>query len=236
VGAGDAGNRAQDETNPVPELAREKNASPSQLKVGANATPNGLTKNIHPVEAATPHSTSAAPPKTTPKKALPPSEWAYRAGLTSENGNGGVSAGLFAPPQNAQPTPTPQPPSGGNTENTSQDDEDPTDDEMIAYINRRLREQAEGGITLEGSLDFLNRFLLRFEEEMWQLGLKKSLRHIQNRVIDLQNAIKAMGYDELTPEKDPRLQPLKDSQRRADVHIEKSKLQPLCQESKARKN
>ena len=242
VGAGDAGNRAQDETNPVPGLVREKNASPSQLKVGANATPNGLTKNIHPVEAATPHSTSAAPPKTNPKKALSPSEWAYRAGITSENGNGVVSDGLFAPPQDVQPmpaptpAPTPQPNTDGNGKNTAQDDEYPTDAKLIAYIDERLREQADGGLTLDGSLDFLNRFLLRFEEEMWQMKRIKSLRHIQNRVIDLQNAIKDLEYDELTPEKDPRLQPLKDSQRRADVHIEKSKLQPLCQESKARKN
>jgi hypothetical protein len=129
----------------------------------------------------------------------------YRAGTTPQNGNGGVSDGLFAPPQDAQPTPTPTPPTDGNTKNTGQDDEYPTDDEMIAYINRRLREQAEGGITLEGSLDFLNRFLLRFEEEMWQVGLIKSLRYIQNLEIVLQNAIKDLGYDELTPEKDPRL-------------------------------
>jgi hypothetical protein len=129
----------------------------------------------------------------------------YRAATTTQNGNGGVSDGLFAPPQNAQPTPTPQPPSGGNTENTGQNDEYPTDDELIAHIDERLREQAEGGLPLEGSLDFLNRFLLRFEEEMWQLKRVKSLGYIQNRVIQLQNAIKDLGYDELTPEKDPRL-------------------------------
>jgi hypothetical protein len=173
---------------------------------GVRQTGNGTPTPTPAVAAApTPPSTSAAPPKTDPKKAPPPSEWVYRAGTTPQTGNGGVSDGLFAPPQNAQPTPTPQPPSGGNTKNTSQDDEYPTDDEMIAYINRRLREQAEGGITLEGSLDFLNRFLLRFEEEMWQVGLIKSLRYIQNLEIVLQNAIKDLGYDELTPEKDPRL-------------------------------
>jgi hypothetical protein len=173
---------------------------------GVRQTGNGTpTPAVAASQTAAHPSTSAAPPKTDPKKAPPPSEWVYRAGTTPQNANGGVSDGLFAPPQDAQPTPTPQPPSGGNTENTSQDEEYPTDDEMIAYINRRLREQAEGGITLEGSLDFLNRFLLRFEEEMWQVGLIKSLRYIQNWVIVLQNAIKDLGYDELTPEKDPRL-------------------------------
>jgi len=156
-------------------------------------------------DGATPPSTSAAPPKTDPRKAPPPSEWVYRAGTTPQEGNGAVTDGLFAPPQNAQPTPTPQLPSGGNPENTGQDDEYPTDDELIAHINERLREQAEGGVTLEGSLDFLNRFLLRFEEEMWQLKRVKSLRYIQNWEIVLQNAIKDLGYDELTPEKDPRL-------------------------------
>jgi hypothetical protein len=236
VAAGEAGVTAQNKTNPLTDMDREKNAAPSQLKAGASATPNGLTKNIQPAEAATPPSTNAAPPKTNPKKAPPSSEWAYRAGTTPQNGNGAVSEGLFAPPQDAQPTPTPTPPTDGNTENTSQDDEYPTDDEMIAYINKRLREQAEGGITLEGSLDFLNRFLLRFEEEMWQLRRIKSLRCIQNKVIELQNAIKDLGYDELTPENDPRLRPLQDSQRRADVHAEKPKLQPLCQESRVLKN
>jgi hypothetical protein len=202
VGAADAG---QDEPKPLTDMVGEKKTPPRQLEVGESAAATGLTKNNQPAAGATPPSTSAAPPKTDPKKAPPPSEWVYRAGTTPQNGNGGVSDGLFAPPQNAQPTPTPQPSSGGNTENTSQDDEYPTDDEMIAYINRRLREQAEGGITLEGSLDFLNRFLLRFEEEMWQLKRVKSLRYIQNLEIVLQNAIKDLGYDELTPEKDPRL-------------------------------
>jgi hypothetical protein len=186
-------------------MEREKKTTPTHLEVGGSAAANGLTESIQPADGATPPSTSADPPKTDPKKAPPPSEWVYRAGTTPQNGNGAASDGLFAPPQDAQPTPAPQPPSGGNTENTSQDDEYPTDDEMIAYINRRLREQAEGGITLEGSLDFLNRFLLRFEEEMWQVGLIKSLRYIQNWVIVLQNAIKDLGYDELTTQNDPRL-------------------------------
>jgi hypothetical protein len=202
VGAADA---VQDETTPLTDMEREKKTTPSHLEAGESAAANDLTENNQPADGATPPSTSAAPPKTDPKKAPPPSEWVYRAGTTPKNGNGGVSDGLFTPPQNAQPTLTPQPPTGAPTENTSQDDEYPTDDEMIAYINRRLREQAEGGITLEGSLDFLNRFLLRFEEEMWQLKRVKSLRHIQNWVIELQNAIKDLGYDELTLEKDPRL-------------------------------
>jgi hypothetical protein len=197
----------QDETKTLTDMAREKKTTPSHLEAGASAAANGLTENIHP--AVGEHQTAAAtptpPPKTDPKKAPPPSEWVYRAGTTPQNGNGAVGEGLFASPQDAQPTPTPQPPTGDNTENTSQDDKPPTDDEVIDYINRRLRAQAEGGITLDGSLDFLNRFLLRFEEEMWQVGLIKSLRYIQNWVIVLQNAIKALGYDELTPERDPRL-------------------------------
>jgi len=202
VGAADT---VQDETKPLTDMEREKKTTPSHLEAGESAAANGLTENIQPADGATPPSTSAAPPKTDPKKAPPPSEWVYRAGTTPQDGNGAVTDGLFAPPQNAQPTPTPQPPSGGNTENTSQDDEYPTDDELIAHINERLREQAEGGVSLEGSLDFLNRFLLRFEEEMWQLKRVKSLRYIQNWEIVLQNAIKDLGYDELTPEKDPRL-------------------------------
>ena len=205
VAAGEAGDTAQDETNPLTDMDREKKAPPSQLEAGASAAPTGLTKNNQPAAGATPPSTSAAPPKAAPRKAPPPSEWTYRAGTTPKNAPGAVSDGLFAHPQNAEPTPTPQPPTGGNTENTSQDDEYPTDDELIAYIDERLREQSEGGVTLEGSLDFLNRFLLRFEEEMWQLKRVKSLRYIQNWVIVLQNAIKDLGYDELTPEKDPRL-------------------------------
>jgi hypothetical protein len=116
-----------------------------------------------------------------------------------------VSDGLFSPTQNTQPPATAQPPTGGNAQNTDPKEEYPTDAELIAYINERLRAQAEGGITLAESLDYLNRFLLKFEEEMWQVGLTKSLRYIQNKIIDLQNAIKALGYDELTPERDPRL-------------------------------
>jgi hypothetical protein len=203
VGAADA---VQDETKPLTDMEREKKTTPSHLDAGESAAANGLTENIQPAAGATPPNTSAAPPKADPKKAPPPSEWVYRAGTTPQNGNnGGGIGGLFAPPQNAQPTPTSQPPTGGNTENTSQDEEYPTDDELIAYIDKRLREQAEGGGTLGGSLDFIDRFLLRFEEEMWQLKRIKSLRYIQNWVIDLQNAIKDLGYDELTPEKDPRL-------------------------------
>jgi len=197
----------QDETKTLTDMEREKKTTPSHLEAGASAAANGLTENIHPAVGGrqTAAATPTPPPKSDPKKAPPPSEWVYRAGTTPQNSNGAVSEGLFAPPQDAQPTPTPQPPTSDTTENTSQDDEYPTDDELIAYINRRLREQAEGGITLEGSLDFINRFLLRFEEEMWQVGLIKSLRYIQNWVIVLQNAINALGYDKLTPERDPRL-------------------------------
>ena len=204
---------------------------PSPPVAGGSAISNDLRGTLHPEAPTTPVSTSGQPAKTDPKKAPPPSEWAYRAGTTPENGNGGVSDGLFAPPQDAQPmlapTPaaTPQPNTDGNGQNTAQDDEYPTDAKLIEYIDERLREQAEAGVTLEGSLDFLNRFLLRFEEEMWQLKRIKSLRYIQNWVIVLQNAIKAFGYDEPTPENDPRLRPLQDSQRRADVHAEKPKLQ-----------
>jgi hypothetical protein len=208
TGAGVVGTAAdaiQDEPKTLTDMVEEKKTTPSQLEAGASATADGLTKNNQPADGVTHPSTSPAPPKTDPKKAPPPSEWVYRAGTTPQAGNGGVSDGLFAPPQDAQPTPTPAPPTGDTTENTSQEDEYPTDDEMIDYINGRLREQAEGGITLEGSLDFLNRFLLRFEEEMWKVGLIKSLRYIQNWVIVLQNAIKDLGYDELTPERDPRL-------------------------------
>jgi hypothetical protein len=187
------------------ELERLKSGGVRQTGNGTPTPPPAVAVSQTAAAAPTPPSTSAQPTKTDPKKAPPPSEWVYRAGTTPQNANGAESDGLFAPTQNAQPTPTPTPPTGGNTENTGQDDEYPTDDEMIAYINKRLREQAEGGITLEGSLDFLNRFLLRFEEERWQLGLKKSLRYIQNWIILLQNAIKDLGYDELTPEKDPRL-------------------------------
>ena len=188
-------------------MVREKKTTPSHLEAGASAAANGLTENIHP--AVGEHQTAAAtptpPPKTDPKKAPPPSEWVYRAGTTPQNGNGAVGEGLFASPQDAQPTPTPQPHPDAHAKSIPNKDEYPTDDELIDYINGRLRAQAEGGITLDGSLDFLNRFLLRFEEEMWQLGLTKSLRYIQNWVIVLQNAITALGYDELTPEKDPRL-------------------------------
>jgi hypothetical protein len=192
-------------------MVGEKKTPPSQLEVGASAAATGLTKNNQPAAGATPPSTSAAPPKADPMKAPPPSEWAYRAGTTPKNAPGAVSDGLFALLQEAQSTPaptpalTPQPNTDGNGKNTAQDDEYPTDAKLIAYIDERLREQAEGGLPLEGSLDFLNRFLLRFEEEMWQLKRVKSLRYIQNWVIVLQNAIKDLGYDELTPEKDPRL-------------------------------
>jgi hypothetical protein len=116
-----------------------------------------------------------------------------------------VCDGLFAAPQNGQPTTPPQPHPDETAKSALQKDEYPTDDELIAYIDERLRAQAEGGISLADSLDFLNRFLLRFEEEMWQVGLTKALRYIQNKEIVLQDAIKALGYDELTPKKDPRL-------------------------------
>jgi hypothetical protein len=205
----------QDEPKTLTDIVEERKTAPSQLETGASAAANGLNESIREAVGGsqtaaavpTPPSTSAQPSKTDPKKAPPPSEWVYRAGNTPQAGNGGVSDGLFASPQNAQPTPTPAPPTGDTTENTSQDDEYPTDDELIADLDERLRAQAEGGITLEGSLDFLNRFLLRFEEEMWQVGRIRSLRYIQNRVIELQNAIKALGYDEPTPENDPRLRP-----------------------------
>jgi len=199
-------NAVQDETKTEMNMAKEKKTTANQPGNGWEQASGGTS---------IPTDTDAPSPKTDPKKAPPPSEWVYRAGTTPQNSNGGVSGGLFAPPQDAQPTPTPTPPTDGNTENTGQDDEYPTDDELIAYIDERLRAQAEGGITLEGSLDFLNRFLLRFEEEMWQLKRIKSLRHIQNWLIVLQNAIKDLGYDDLTPDKDPRLQPTQDSRERS---------------------
>ena len=199
VEAADAG---QDETNPLTDMEGEKKPPPSQLGAGARAAANGLTENIQPAAGATPPSTSAAPPKTDPKKAPPPSEWVYRAGNTPQNANGGVCDGLFALSQDAQiPPPTAQMyPTG-----SGQEDEYPNDDEIIEFIEDRLRKQAEHGLPLGASLDWLRGFLLLHELKMWELGLKKSYFHIVNRESELQNAIKDLGYDELTPEKDPRL-------------------------------
>jgi hypothetical protein len=188
------------------ELERLKSGGARPTGNGTPTPPPAAAVSQSVAHAPTPPSASAAPPKTDPKKAPPPSEWVYRAGTTPQNGNGAVGEGLFASPQDAQTAPTSaQPHPDAHAKSIPNKDEYPTDDELIDYINGRLRAQAEGGITLEGSLDFLNRFLLRFEEEMWQLGLTKSLRYIQNWVIVLQNAITALGYDELTPERDPRL-------------------------------
>jgi hypothetical protein len=182
-------------------MKREKKTTPSHLEAGESATANGLTENNQPADGATPPSTSAAPPKTDPKKAPPPSEWVYRAGTTPQNGNGGVSDGLFTLSQDAQIPPTAQMyPTG-----SGQEDEYPNDDEIIEFIEDWLRKQAEHGLPLGASLDWLRGFLLLHELKMWELGLKKSYFHIVNRESELQNAIKALGYDELTPEKDPRL-------------------------------
>jgi hypothetical protein len=199
VGAADA---VQDETNPLTDMKREKKTTPSHLEAGESATANGLTENNQPADGATPPSTSAAPPKTDPKKAPPPSEWVYRAGNTPQNANGGVCDGLFALSQDAQiPPPTAQMyPTG-----SGQEDEYPNDDEIIEFIEDRLRKQAEHGLPLGASLDWLRGFLLLHELKMWEIGLKKSYFHIVNRESELQNAIKDLGYDELTPEKDPRL-------------------------------
>jgi hypothetical protein len=101
---------------------------------------------------------------------------------------------------------------------SGQKDEYPNDDEIIEFIEERLRKQATHRLPLETSIDWLRGFLLLHELKMWELGLKRSYFHIVNREIELQDAINALGYDELTPEKDPRLRrPLQDSRGRTDV-------------------
>jgi hypothetical protein len=189
-----AASAAKDETKTLTDMEREKKTPPSPPVAGESAAPNGLTENIHPANA---------PTKSDPKKAPPPSEWVYRAGTTPQDGGG--SGGLFTAPQNGQPTTPPQPQPSAPPKNTAQDDEYPNDDELIEYIEERLKLHGQHQLSLETSIEWLRGFLLLHEGKMWELGLKKSYHHIVNREIELQNAIKALGYDELTPENDPRL-------------------------------
>jgi hypothetical protein len=197
---------AQDETKNLLDMEKEKKVVPSQLEAEARAMANG--RNDPPPEAVGGNqmraaSTSAQPTKTNPKKAPPPSEWVYRAGTTPKNSNGGISDGLFAPPQNAQSKPTPS--TTANPQKTAQDDEYPNDDEVIEFIEEQLKLHAEHNLSLQTSLDWLRGFLMLHELKMWEFGLKRSYFHIVNREIEIQDAINALGYDELTPERDPRL-------------------------------
>jgi hypothetical protein len=212
--AGEAKDAVQDETKTEMDMAKKENNTSIQPEKSANQSAG---------DASMSPSASTPAPKADLKKAPPPSEWAYRAGPAPQTGNSEVSEGLFAFPQETHTAPTSaEPHSNTHAKSAVQKYEYPTDAELIEEIDKRLREQAEGGVTLEDSIDFLNRFLLRFEEEMWQVGLTKSLRYIQNRVIDLQNAINALGYDELTSEKDPRLRPAQNRPSRPDVYTEET--------------
>jgi hypothetical protein len=158
--------------------------------------------------SSTSPSTSVRPMKTKLKKTPLSSEWVYRAGIPPRNRNDEVSEGLFAPAQDTQSTTTPQSPPAAHAHNTDQDDGYPSDDEIIEYIEERLKLHAQHQLPLETSLDWLRRFLLQHELKMWEVGLKKAYFHIVNREVELQNTMEKLGYEELTSENDPRLRPL----------------------------
>jgi hypothetical protein len=188
------GNAIQDETKTEMDMAKEKKSMPIQPEKRWDQAAIGFP---------TPPAPNAPRPNGDPKKAPPHSEWVYRAGTTPQDGGG--SGGLFTAPQNGQPTTPSQPQPSAPPQNTAQDDEYPNDDELIEYIEERLKLHGQHQLSLETSIEWLRGFLLLHEGKMWGLGLKKSYHHIVNREIELQNAIKALGYDKLTPEKDPRL-------------------------------
>jgi hypothetical protein len=104
--------------------------------------------------------------------------------------------GLFAPTQDAKTA---------HTQNTAKDDEYPNDDEIIELIEARLKLHGQHLLPLQTSIDWLRGFLTLHETKMWKLGLKRSYFYVVNREIELQNTLKNLGYDELTPDKDPRL-------------------------------
>jgi hypothetical protein len=189
----------QDETTPLTDIAEERAPTSTQSDAGSAASP---------APVAVPHSISARPVKTKSKKLPPSSEWVYRAGTISRDCNNEVNEGLFAPPQAVQSVTTSQTSFVALNQNTVQDDNNLNDDEIIEHIEERLKLHAQHQLPLETSLDWLRRFLLQYELEMWELGLKRAYFHIVHREIDLQNAIERLGYNALTSENDPRLRPL----------------------------
>ena len=194
------------------DMAKKEKNTPSQPEKGANQSAG---------EASMLPSASTPAPKAGPKKAPPPSEWAYRAGTTPKTGNGGVSDGLFAPSQ-PPPSPATQPHASDSTPDTPQNDEYPNDDEIIEFIEERLKLHAEHQLPLETTLEWLRGFLLMHELKMWKLGLKKAYFHIVHGEIELQDTIKELGYRKLISEKDPKLRPAQNSHPRPDVYTEKT--------------
>jgi len=146
-----------------------------------------------------------------PKKAPPPSEWVYRAGGASKNDNSGVNEGLFASLQPDRSSNVPQSSGDIAAQNAAQDAEYLNDDAIIEYIDEQLKTHAEHRLPLETTLEWIRGFLLLHELKMWELGLKKAYFYIVLREVELQDAISALGYSELTPEKDPRFRSLVNS-------------------------
>jgi len=181
----------QNEIKTLTDMETEKKQSPRHPVAGERTKPNS---GRHP----------SRPSKTDPKKTPPSSEWAYRAGAVPQNKDGWVSEGLFVPPQDTKPTTVSQSPSEVSLKNTTQDEEYPNDLEIIEYIDEQLKAQAERRLPLETSLEWLRGFMLLHELKIWELGLKKAYFYIVYREVELQKAIDALRYDELTPEKDPR--------------------------------
>jgi hypothetical protein len=127
--------------------------------------------------------------KTDPKKAPPPPEWVYKAGTPKSEGD--AYGGIFAPtssPQSEAKTNGHTNPPAQNTTNEG-GDEEVTDQDIKLYIEQMLIEFENAQLPLTTRLDFLNRFLAKFGEEMKRKGLMGGYNFIVAQAKYLQSAI-----------------------------------------------
>jgi hypothetical protein len=127
--------------------------------------------------------------KTDPKKAPPPPEWVYKAGTPKSEGD--AYGGIFAPtssPQSEAKTNGHTNPPAQNTTNEGEDEE-VTDQDIKLYIEQMLIEFENAQLPLTTRLDFLNRFLAKFGEEMKRKGLMGGYNFIVAQAKYLQSAI-----------------------------------------------
>jgi hypothetical protein len=90
-----------------------------------------------------------------------------------------------APTEPSEPTtPPPQPPTP-----PPQNDEPPTDEEVIAYIENAMAEHDRKGGTTEQKLLYLYRFRERFGTELAQNGLHKARDYIQTKISELETTL-----------------------------------------------
>jgi hypothetical protein len=149
---------------------------------GGNTPPNpaaGTPKaNPHPNLTA-----GKSTHKTDPKKAPPATEWVYRAGTPKD---ADAYGGIFT----QQSAPQSEPKTNGHGATLGENEGEEDDDQAIKLgIEQKLIEFEKAQLPLTTRLDFLNRFLDKFGEEMKQRGLTRSYNFVVSQIKYLQAAI-----------------------------------------------